>query len=334
VEGNDVHDSPLPRSQQGVALLTILLMVVTATILAVGLLTRQDRMVRETSVLLHQDQSLQYALAGENLFGALLIASAQNNANVDSAKSIWAQPIPPYPVEDGMFTGKLVDQSGKFNLNNLYHGGQTDAVALAYFKRLLTRVGLQPNLASAVLDWQTAEAAPPTDSDGAKNSFYLGQTPSYQAANRPFQQIEELRKVRGFDEKSYQLLAPYISALPQFAAININTAAMPVMAALDDSLTPASVNAWLVERNAQADGLTQVTALWKESAFAKVPVEAQSIISPLLAVKSSYFQMQINVNLSGRNRYLTSDIYRVGQKVYVWRRSLAPLSVVAPVAAS
>jgi hypothetical protein len=30
-------------------------------------------------------------------------------------------------------------------------------------------------------------------------------------------------------------------------------------------------------------------------------------------------------------RFMDSDIYRVGQKVYVWRRSLAPMPVVAPV---
>ncbi|MDE2419951.1 MAG: type II secretion system minor pseudopilin GspK [Gammaproteobacteria bacterium] len=329
-----MHHPHMLRHQQGVALLTILLMVVTATILAVGLLTRQDRMMRETSVLLRQDQSLKYALAGENLFGALLIASAQDNANVDSARSIWAKPIPPYPVEDGAITGKLIDQSGKFNLNNLYHNGQTDAVALAYFKRLLTRLGLQTSLASAVLDWQTSETASPVDSDGAKNSFYLGQTPPYQAANRPFQQIEELRKVRGFDEKSYQLLAPYVSALPQFAPININTASAPVLEALDDSLTPASVNAWIIERNASANGMTQVSALWQDSVFSKVPANSQSTLATLLDVKSSYFQSQIDVNLSGRDRFLTSDIYRVGQKVYVWRRSLAPFQVVAPVAAS
>jgi hypothetical protein len=30
-------------------------------------------------------------------------------------------------------------------------------------------------------------------------------------------------------------------------------------------------------------------------------------------------------------RFMDSDIYRVGQKIYVWRWSLAPLSVVAPI---
>lgn len=321
------------NSQRGVALLTILLMVVTATILAVGLLTRQDRMMRETSMLLRQDQSLQYALAGENLFGALLVASAQDNANVDSLRSIWAKPIPPYPVEDGAVMGKLIDQSGKFNLNNLYQNGQANQAAIAYFKRLLTQVGLPPALSSAVLDWQDPDDNP-TDADGAENSFYLGQQPAYQAANRPFGQVDELKKVRGFDTKSYQLLAPYVTVLPLPSLININTAPMPVIAALDENITPASVNAWITARNANPDPIKQVPQLWLDPAFSKVPADIKNALTALLDVKSSYFQAQINVNLSGRNRYLTSDIYRIGQKVYVWRRSLAPLPVVVPVSAS
>lgn len=319
------------QSQRGVALLTILLMVVTATILAVGLLTRQDRMMRETSMLLRQDQSLQYALAGEKLFGALLIASAQDNANVDSLRSIWAKPIPPYPVEDGAVTGKLIDQSGKFNLNNLYHDGQADQAAIAYFKRLLTQVGLPSGLSSAVLDWEDPDDNP-ADADGAESSFYLGQQPAYQAANRPFGQVEELKKVRGFDAKSYQLIAPYVTALPLPSLININTAPMPVIAALDENITPASVNAWITARNASPDPIKQVSELWQDPAFSKVPDAKKSALTALLDVKSSYFQAQIDVNLSGRDRFLTSDIYRVGQKVYVWRRSLAPFAVSASIA--
>ncbi len=323
-----LHRTHLPRNQRGVALLTILLMVVTATILAVSLLSRQDRIMRSTSLLLRQDQSLQYALAGEHLFGALLIASSKDNAKVDHVKSLWARPIPPYPVEDGIISGKLIDQSGKFNLNNLYQGSKVNAVALAYFKRLLTELGLQPSLASAVLDWQTPEASPPIDGDGAKNGFYLGQNPPYQAANRSFQQIEELRKVRGFNEQIYQTLSPHVSAVPLFAAININTASMPVLRALDDKLTPGLVNAWIVERDAKPSGNTQVSDMWQHATFVNVPATARTDLGPLLDVKSSYFQVQISITLSKRNRYLTSDIYRTEQEIYVWRRSLGPILAV------
>jgi general secretion pathway protein K len=307
-----------------VALLTILLMVVTATILAVGLLSRQDRMLRETSVLLRQDQGLQYALAGENLLSTLLAADAKNNPNTTGFKDVWAQPTPPYPIEDGAITGKLIDQSGKFNVNNLYHDGQVDQTSMAYFKRLLTQVGLSSGLANAVLDWQDPDDTP-TDADGAESSFYLGQDPSYLAANRPFVDVAELRKVRGFDAKSFQLIAPYVTALPTYAPININTASMPVMAALDASLTPSAVNAWVTKRNGGSQSIAQVSELWEDSGFKAVSTDNQAKVATLLDVKSSYFQAIIDANLSGRDRFLTSEIFRSGQKVYVWRRSLAPI---------
>jgi len=300
-------------------------MVVTATILAVGLLTREDRLVRESTVLLRQDQALQYALAGENLLGVLLAADAKNNPNTTGFKDLWAQRTPPYPIEDGVITGNLTDQSGKFNLNDLYHDGQKDQNAIDYFKRLLMQVGLSSGLANAVLDWQDPDDNP-TESEGAENSFYLGQDPSYQAANRPFVEPAELLKVRGFDSKSYQLIAPYVTALPRFAPININTASMPVLAALDTSLTPAAVNAWIIKRNAAATSVSQVSELWTDSGFKAVTPDNQAKVLSLLDVKSSYFQAKIDVNLGGRDRYLTSDLYRTGQKVYTWRRSLAPIS--------
>jgi len=319
---NTHHLGTLHAKQRGVALLTILLMVVSATILAVGLLTRQDHLIRESTVLLRQDQSLQYALAGENLVGVLLAADAKNNPNTTGFKDLWAQPTPPYPIEDGMIVGKLVDQSGKFNLNNLYHDGQKDQNAIDYFKRLLTQVGLSAGLANAVLDWQDPDDNP-TEAEGAENSFYLGQDPSYQTANRPFVEAAELLKVRGFDTKSYQLLAPYVTALPRYTPININTTTMPVLVALDTSITPAAATAWITKRNAAVNSVAQVTELWADPGFKGVPAENQAKVISLLDVKSGFFQAKINVNLGGRDRYLTSDIYRSGQQVYVWRRSLA-----------
>jgi len=311
--------------QQGVALLTILLMVVTATILATGLLLRQEKAVREATILLRQDQAMQYGLAGENLLTALLIADAQNNST-DSNKDIWAQPTPPYPIEDGVITGRLIDQSGKFNLNNLYHDGKVDTVALDYFKRLLTRVGLPVSLANAVVDWQDPDDDP-MGADGAESSFYLGLNPGYLAANRPFQQVEELKKVRGFDDATYQKIAPYLTALPQFSPININTAPAMVLAALDDSLSPTTIAQWVAARDGAAGkAMAQVSSLWADATFAQVQPVQQTSVASLLDIKSSYFEAQIQITLGGRTRSLTSEMYRSGQTVYVWRRSLAPIN--------
>ncbi|RZA04602.1 MAG: general secretion pathway protein GspK, partial [Moraxellaceae bacterium] len=125
------------KSQQGVALLTILFMVAIASIMAMGILNQQQRMVREGSIMLRQDQAWIYAKSGEYFLSELLVNDAKNSKNNDNLSEQWAQPMPAFPVEDGSVSGRLIDQSAKFNLNNLYHDGKADNEAFELFGRLL-----------------------------------------------------------------------------------------------------------------------------------------------------------------------------------------------------
>jgi general secretion pathway protein K len=312
------------RAQRGVALLTILLMVVMATILASSLLMRQQRIVRETAVLTRQNQAMQYALGGESFLMALLSADEKTSGETDTLQEVWAKPSPPYPVEDGMVMGRLTDQSGKFNLNNLYHDGAADEKAIELFKRLLDQVGLPPELSDAVLDWQDPDDTV-TGSSGAEDSFYLGMQPSRLAANRPFNSIEELKQVRGFeDPESFEALRKYVCALPAFAPINVNTADLPVLSAIAPDLDVPTVNDWRNERDGQRKPVGDIGKFWQLAAFSKVDEKLRVDLTPFLSVKSQYYQAQIKVMLSERYRFLTSDIYRQGDQASVYQRSWAP----------
>ncbi|MEY2863472.1 MAG: hypothetical protein RLY58_1179 [Pseudomonadota bacterium] len=323
------RSTPASR-QSGVALLTILLMVAMATILAAGLMSRQQRYVRETSVLLRQDQALQYALGGEAFLTELLAADEKTSASHDSLDEVWAQPTPPYPVEDGVVMGQIVDESGRFNVNNLYHDGQADAEAVALFGRLLVRAGLSADLADAVLDWQDPDDTA-TGASGAESSFYLGQQPAYRAANRPFQDAAELQHVRGFeDPAAYAKIAAYVTVAPTFSPININTASGVLLSALDDTVAVQAATAWVTARDTERKPLDQVSALWSQSGFALLPTEKREGLNRFLSVKSDYYRAEISVSLEGRLRYLTSHVYRQGNRVVVYRRSLAPIISKAP----
>lgn len=318
---------PSQQRQQGVALLTILLMVAMATILASSLLMKQQRLVRESSVLLRQNQATQYALAGERFLIELLAADQQSGANTDHLGELWAQPTPPYPVEDGVVSGQLIEQSGRFNLNNLYHNGQPDQEALALFGRLLTQVGLSADLADAVLDWQDPDDTI-TGAAGAEDSFYMGQQPSYRAANRPFMSVQELQLVRGFESSEVlELIEPYVSAVPTFATINLNTAQAPVLAALVDNMDRNSIGNWVSRRDQNAEPIEQVAAFWETSGQSQITPEQRTQAQRFLSVKSSYYQAQVTVVLSDRTRYLTSDLYRQGATLYPYQRSFAPIAV-------
>ncbi|RYY78248.1 MAG: general secretion pathway protein GspK [Moraxellaceae bacterium] len=314
------------NNQRGVALLTILFMVVIASIMAMGILNQQQRMLREGSILLRQDQAWIYAKSGEYFLSELLVNDAKNSKNNDNLSEQWAQPLPPFPVEDGMVTGRLLDQSSRFNLNNLYHDGAPDKEAFELFGRLLKRAGLPSELAESVLDWQDPDDAV-TGSMGAEDSFYLGQQPGYVAANRPFMQVEELRQVRGFDQRSYNLIAPYVTAVPYFSPINVNTASAMLLSAISDDLQLNQVQAWVDQRDQGMKYLDQVGTLWTQPAFTleKKP----SDIDRLLAIQSEFFQAQIIVNLSGRKRYLTSNLYRQGEQVMAYQRHQMPIAALA-----
>ncbi|XID75899.1 type II secretion system minor pseudopilin GspK [Alkanindiges sp. WGS2144] len=313
------------RTQQGVALLTILFMVVIASIMVMGILNQQQRMVREGSILLRQDQAWVYAKSGEYFLSELLVNYAKNSKDNDNLSEQWAQPLPAFPVEDGSVSGRLIDQSSKFNLNNLYHDGKPDKEAFELFQRLLKRVGLPADLAESVLDWQDPDDVV-TGAMGAEDSFYLGQQPAYLAANRPFIQVEELRQVRGFDLRNYNLIAPYVTAVPYFSPINVNTAPAMLLSALSDDLQLNQVQEWVTQRDKSQQYLSQAAELWNQPGFSQLSGSKPPNIDRLIAIKSEFFHAQIVVNLSGRKRYLSSQLYRQGEQVMAYQRHQMPIA--------
>jgi general secretion pathway protein K len=68
-----------------------------------------------------------------------------------------------------------------------------------------------------------------------------------------------------------------------------------------------------------------VNALWSQSAFALIATEKREGLNRFLAVKSQYYRAEVSASLEGRLRYLTSHLYRQGNRVVVYRRSLAPI---------
>lgn len=82
--------------------------------------------------------------------------------------------MPPFSIEEGSVSGRLLDESGKFNLNNLTNGeGIVNEDAKSWFERLLVRVGLPAELSQAVIDWQDPNDEP-TGPMGAESSYYEG----------------------------------------------------------------------------------------------------------------------------------------------------------------
>lgn len=317
-------------SQRGIALLTILVMVALATILAATIAKRQTNTAENTGYLMRQDQSLLYAKSAEAFFSELLIQDSDNGGNIDHLQENWAKPMPAFPVEDGFISGRLLDESGKFNLNNLLKAdGSVDDSARRWFEKLLQRVGLPAELSQAVIDWQDADDET-TGAMGAESNYYQGLDPSYLASNTKFHQVEELKLVRGFEGKNYDLIAPYVTALPEATKINMNTAAPLLLASIDPKLDVKTLEQELKAKQAELAYFNSVEDLWKLNAFSGIEPQNKTDAAAWLDSKSNYFTAQIEVVLSERKRQFTSAIMRKDKQVTVYSRSLAPFNTVVP----
>ena len=312
-------------SQRGVALLTILVMVALATILAATIAKRQTNTAENTGYLMRQDQSLLYAKSAEAFFSELLIQDSDNGSSIDHLQENWAKPMPSFPVEDGSVSGKLLDESGKFNLNNLVKadGNQVDDSARRWFEKLLQRVGLPAELSQAVIDWQDTNDEV-TGAMGAESSYYQGLDPAYLTPNTKFHSIEELKLVRGFEGKNYDLIKPYVTALPEQTKLNMNTAPALLLASIDPKVDVKAIEQQLKIKETELTHFNNVGDLWKLSAFSGIDEQSKTDAASLLDSKSNYFTAQIEVMLSERKRQFNSLMMRKDKQVIVYSRSLAP----------
>src|SRR5690606_32322932 len=103
------------------------------------------------------------------------------------------------PIDGGYVAGRIIDETGKFNLNSLVKDdGVPNDNAVNYFKGLLTKLGLPEELNEAVIDWQDQDDLT-IGAMGAESNYYSSLTRPYLPANGPFHSVEELKQVRGFE---------------------------------------------------------------------------------------------------------------------------------------
>ena len=165
---------------------------------------------------------------------------------------------------------------------------------------------------------------------GAESNYYQGLDPSYLASNTRFHQVEELKLVRGFEGKNYDLIAPYVTALPEATKINMNTAAPLLLASIDPKLDVKTLEQELKAKQAELAYFNSVEDLWKLNAFSGIEPQNKTDAAAWLDSKSNYFTAQIEVVLSERKRQFTSAMMRKDKQVTVYSRSLAPFNAHVP----
>lgn len=253
----------LPSRQRGIALITALLVVAIATILAVEIAARERLDIRRTQNLLASDQAYDLALAAEAWALDLLKADLERGDGIDGPQDDWAQPIMLPPFEGATLGMRIEDLQGRFNLNNLANvpaDPQQAANDINYQRFLLLLENLRDahqlefnpaELIDSLLDWLDPDLQ--TRPLGAEDSYYMSLDIPRRTANQLLASPSELLLVKGFTPELYRVLAPHVTALPvSGTSINVNTATVEVLRMLDRRISAETAERLIEERLKEA----------------------------------------------------------------------------------
>jgi general secretion pathway protein K len=273
------------RSQRGVALLTALLVVFVATVAGAQLVYQLQLTINRSGAILGQRQAWYYALGGESWAAEILRRDAEDN-DFDAQSEDWAKPITALPIEGGTISGTIVDLDGRFDLNSLIDAeGKAVEATVNRFKRLLQVLELDESIAAAVVDWLDSDSETGFPG-GAEATEYLARDPAYRSADGTMASASELWLVMGVDAAAYNVLSEHVTVLPASAPINVNTASVPVLMALNPGIE--RLDAESLRADAKEDGFESIQDFVGHEAIRQLelPAEGLSVASNFFLVNS------------------------------------------------
>lgn len=289
------------KRQRGVALITAVLIAALVTAVAVAMASRQQLDIRRTANLFDTDRAYLFALGGET-FARMILADDRRKNSVDGLDEFWAEDVT-IPVEGAVLSGKMIDQQGLFNLNNLVlDDGKPSEPEIKRFEHLLKVLDMDVRLARVVVDWIDPDIEPQFP-DGAEDDVYMQLNPPYRAANGWIASPSELVLVHGFSYADYQKLAPFVTALPVRSKLNINTAPPELLATVVEGLT-------LQDGEALADARGDEHYDKIEDFIGQAMLQNRGVIAADLTVASDYFLLQAGAEFDRGQMQLYSLLSR------------------------
>lgn len=314
------------NNNQGFALL-VTLGVVTVLITVALALNRQIRTEAITGRVIGERLALRYAAEAAIEAGMAILVIDKYESKTDSIQENWANPeyiketLAQLSFDDIELELSIHDELGRIQINSLvkYPEGQEfnpaqQALWIRFLGALASKVELFRELEPAevinpIKDWlDRGDDDAITGLSGAESDYYLDLDPPYSCRNGPLKYIHELELIKGITPELYygmdkeMGLSQYLTVYGMSAAkggaftfegkININTAELPVIAALlpleQMDLAPAIV-AYRSETNDDqfVNDLSQ--PLWYKNV---IGLQDVTIDSSLITTSSDLFRIE------------------------------------------
>jgi general secretion pathway protein K len=302
------------RSERGAALVLALLVVA----LLMTLVLEFDRSVRleHRAAGNYRDATAAFYLAkaGLMLGSALLVQDALTAVDTDTLEEPWALLGGPAPLGGGSVQVTIIDEERFFPVNALVTGSVVNPDREEQFRRLLSALEIDDQLADAVIDW--IDEDDDVTGSGAERDYYASLPVPYRTHNGPVDSLDELLFIKGMTVESYRRLAPHLTAAPAAGfTINLNTADPVVLGALHDDMTPDLVERLIAERPITSK--TDITAIFGGGELTKA-------VKRYAGWQSRYFVIEAEGLVNGTSKTVTIQVERLDLGVkLLWVRSPA-----------
>lgn len=209
MKNNNMINPKLKHSNRGAALITVLIIVFIVMAIITNITVRNYRVIRRLTNQKAMEQCNGILLAAID-FGRAGLATSAATSPTDALTDIWAQPIPKTKIMDDIFmSGYIMDEQGKFNINDLVSNGQVNQTVLNQFTSLLQNLNIPAAIASNIAYYIASPQY-----QGSISSQYTGGQPAYRPSGKPFVDLSELMLVKGMQPEWVYKLNQYVTAIP------------------------------------------------------------------------------------------------------------------------
>ena len=297
-----------------------MLVVALVTTLASAMVWQQWRAVQVEAAERSRLQSA-WMLSGALDFARLILREDGRSGGSDSLNEPWAKPLAEARLstflaadasntDDGLqafLSGSITDAQSRYNLRNLYEGGQVLAADLAVFTKLCELAGVSSGTAERIASRLRDASLPP----------------ALQPAGTPLMPHSAAQLGwLGLDADTLGRLAPLVVLLPEPTPVNVNTAQAEVIAAAVEGLDAGS-----------ARRLVQLRERAPLRSTAELTLQLPGKVAPSprqIGVSTNYFDVVGRLRLADRVLQERSLLRRQGLRVQVLARERTTLQETAP----
>ncbi len=313
-------------NERGIALLVTLAVISILIVTALEMNRKMRSTVFSAASTRDRITLLQMASAGTHAAKAILVLD-KNNSDSDSLQEDWADPdkisvvLQDMPLKEGIVNVTISDELGKIQANSLVkfpEGRDFNEPQRLLWDRFLTNliVGNEDleetepeTIINSLKDWlDTGDDEAITGLSGAESDYYRDLDPPYACSNGPLRHISKLALVKGITPELYggSEQAPGISsyttiygmipagssAFTYKSKININTADLPVLAALLPTAEEGLAQA-IYEYRLETSDDVYINDLNKPTWYQTVPGLSDVKIDPgLITTSSDVFRIE------------------------------------------